>query len=188
MFAEWRDDIGVDLAHLSASLSSGSVLLTWSFDGEEPAGVRVLRGAVEPVAISGLMPGDSSKYLDRGVEPGGSYIYWLEVVDAEGTVSRFGPTEAVTIPEEAFTFLLDAAYPSPARGAVNFAYSLPADGRVVLAIYDLSGRRIATPVDSVQTAGRHEVSWNCEEIPSGVYLYRLETGAGTLTKRLVVSR
>ncbi|MCX7022195.1 MAG: T9SS type A sorting domain-containing protein, partial [bacterium] len=67
-------------------------------------------------------------------------------------------------------------------------YSLPADGRVVLSVYDLSGRRVATLVDSELTAGRHEATWNCGEVPSGVYLYRLETAAGSLTQRLVVSR
>jgi flagellar hook assembly protein FlgD len=59
---------------------------------------------------------------------------------------------------------------------------------VVLTVYDLSGRRIATQVDADQAAGRHEVSWNCGNIPSGVYLYSLETNTGSLTKRLVVSR
>ncbi|MCX7020894.1 MAG: T9SS type A sorting domain-containing protein, partial [bacterium] len=62
------------------------------------------------------------------------------------------------------------------------------DGRAVLSIYDLSGRRVATPVDSELTAGRHEVAWSCAEIPSGVYLYRLETAAGSLTNRLVIGR
>jgi hypothetical protein len=164
------------------------VLVGWTVTGDVPAGLRVLRGDAEPTYISGLMPGASARYLDRGVEPGGSYIYWLEVTDADGTVERFGPTEAVSIPEEAFTLALYAAYPSPSRDAVNFVYSIPADGRVVLSVYDLSGRRIATPVEADQAAGRHEVSWNCGDIPSGVYLYRLETNAGSLTRRLVVSR
>jgi hypothetical protein len=171
-----------------ADATDEGVLVDWRCEGGEPAGVRVLRGEEEPEAISGLMPGASARYLDRGVEPGGRYVYWLEVTEADGTVSRFGPTEAVTVPEEAFTLLLDAVYPSPARDAVNFAYSIPEDSHVVLTVYDLSGRRIATQVDADQTAGRHEVSWNCGNIPSGVYLYRLETNTGSLTKRLVVSR
>jgi hypothetical protein len=103
-------------------------------------------------------------------------------------VSRFGPTEAVRIPGETFDLVLHAAYPSPAREVVNFVYSLPNDCRVVLSVYDLSGRRVATPVDSELTAGRHEVSWSCANILPGVYLYRLETAAGSLTQRLVVSR
>ncbi len=189
---DWYFDVelgsGVDVVDFGAETTNDGILVNWRCEGGEAAGVRVLRGDVEPEAISGLMPGASARYLDRGVEPGGSYVYWLEVVDAEGVVSRFGPTETVAIPEEVFTFLLDAAYPSPSRDAVNFTYSIPDDGRVVLTVYDLSGRRIATPVDSELAAGRHEVSWNCAEIPSGVYLYRLETSSGSLTQRLVISR
>jgi len=189
---DWYFDIdlggGVDLADFGAGATDEGVLVNWRLSGEEPAGLRVLRGAGEPEMISGNLPGDSSRYLDRGVEPGGSYAYWLEVIDAEGVVSRFGPTEAVSVPGETFTLVLYAAYPSPSRDAVNFVYSLPDDGRVVLSVYDLSGRRIATPVDSELTAGRHEVSWSCGDMPSGVYLYRLETSAGSLTQRLVVSR
>ncbi|HUT97736.1 MAG TPA: T9SS type A sorting domain-containing protein [bacterium] len=189
---DWYFDVdlggGIDLADFGAGSTDEGVLVNWRLSGGEPAGVRVLRGEGEPEVISGNLTGDSSRYLDRGVEPGGSYAYWLEVTEGDGTVSRFGPTEAVTVPEETFALVLYAAYPSPSRDVVNFVYSLPDDGRVVLSVYDLSGRRVATLVDSELTAGRHEVSWNCAEIPSGVYLYRLETSAGSLTRRLVVSR
>ncbi len=189
---DWYFDVdlgvGVDIVDFGADATDEGVLVDWRCEGGEPAGVRVLRGDVEPVTISGLMPGASARYLDRGVEPGGSYVYWLEITEADGTVSRFGPTEAVSIPEETFALVLYAAYPSPSRDAVNFSYSIPADGRVVLAVYDLSGRRIATPVDADEAAGRHDVAWSCGDVPSGVYLYRLETNAGSLTRRLVVSR
>jgi hypothetical protein len=190
MFAEWRDDIDVDLAHLSASLNGECILLTWSFDGDQPTSVRLLRDSEynNPEPISGNLPGDATRYLDRGVEPGGSFRYWLEVVEADGTTGRFGPTEPITVPEETFELVLYAAYPSPSRDTINFVYSLPADGQVTLSVYDLSGRRVATLVDADETAGRHEASWNCTEVPSGVYLYSLETSAGSLTQRLVVSR
>ncbi|MCX7021838.1 MAG: T9SS type A sorting domain-containing protein [bacterium] len=189
---DWYFDVdlggGVNLADFGAGATDEGVLINWRLSGEEPAGVRVLRGEGEPEIISGVLPGDSSRYLDRGVEPGESYAYWLEVVEADGSVSRFGPTEAIAVPEETFTLVLYAAYPSPSRDVVNFVYSLPVDGRVVLTVYDLSGRRVATLVDSELTAGRHEVAWSCADVPSGVYLYRLETNAGSLTQRLVVSR
>jgi len=83
---------------------------------------------------------------------------------------------------------LKVPYPSPARDAATFSFTLSEAGPVELTVFDLAGRRVATPVDDNLTAGRHEVSWNCVEIPSGVYLYRLETAAGSLTRRLVVSR
>jgi hypothetical protein len=189
---DWYFDIdlggGVEVADFGAGATDEGILVNWRLDGEEPAGVRVLRGAGEPEVISGNLPGDSSRYLDRDVEPGGSYTYWLEVTEADGTVSRFGPAEAVTVPGETPELALYAAYPSPSRDVVNFVYSIPADGRVVLSVYDLSGRRVATLVDAELIAGRHEVAWDCAETPSGVYLYRLETAAGSLTNRLVIGR
>jgi len=189
---DWYFDVdlggGVDIVDFGAGATDEGVLVNWRLSGEEPAGVRVLRGAGEPETISGNLPGDSSRYLDRDVEPGESYSYWLEVVEADGTVSRFGPTEAVVVPEESPALVLYAAYPSPSRKVVNFVYSLPADGRAVLSVYDLSGRRVATLVNDELTAGRHEVAWDCAETPSGVYLYRLETAAGSLTNRLVIGR
>ena len=55
-------------------------------------------------------------------------------------------------------------------------------------MYDLSGRRVASLVNSDLAAGRHEVSWSCADVGSGVYLYRLETNSGSITRRLVVAR
>ena len=191
---DWYFDVdlggGVDIVDFGAGATDEGVLVNWRLSGEEPFAVRVLRGdgEVEPVNVSGALPGSAERWLDTEVESGVQYCYWLEVTEADGTVSRFGPTEAVTVPGETFTLVLYAAYPSPSREVVNFVYSIPADGRVVLSVYDLSGRRVATLVNDELTAGRHEASWNCAEIPSGVYLYRLETNSGSLTQRLVVSR
>ena len=191
---DWYFDVdlggGVDIVDFGAGATDEGVLVNWRLESEEPAGVRVLRSSDEdePVYVSGGLPGLAERWLDTEVESGVQYSYWLEVVEADGTVSRFGPTEAVTVPGETTELALYAAYPSPSQEVVNFSFSIPADGRVVLSVYDLSGRRVATLVEGDLTAGRHEVSWNCAEIPSGVYLYRLETNVGSLTRRLVVSR
>jgi len=189
---DWYFDVdlggGVDVVDFAAGATDEGFLVNWRLSGEEPAGVRVLRGADGPEMISGNLPGGSSRYLDRDVEPGGSYAYWLEVIDAEGVVSRFGPSEAVTLPVETFELVLYAAYPSPSRDTVNFTYSLSADGRVVLSVYDLSGRRIATLIDSELTAGRHDISCDASALPPGVYLARLATDSGSLTRRVVIAR
>ena len=159
--------------------------------------MRVLRSVNDggPVAIhDNPLPGSATSYLDtldKGLQPlaaGMEYRYWLEVTEADGKVSRFGPTEAVSVPKEKPELILYAAYPNPSRETINFIYSLPEEGRVELSVYDLSGRRVATLVDSELTAGRHEVSWSCADVESGVYLYRLETDSGSMTKRLVISR
>ncbi|MCX7022266.1 MAG: FG-GAP-like repeat-containing protein [bacterium] len=186
----WSDDPAVDDVELSASAAEDGILIGWTIRGDVPARLRILRevnGGISPLHTDAL-PGSARRYLDHGVEPGFEYRYWLEVVEADGSVSRFGPTEAVHIESEGIALSLSESYPSPALDTVSIALNLPEDGRVELTVYDLAGRRMATLVDSELTAGRHEVSWNCAEIPSGVYLYRLETSAGSLTNRLVIGR
>jgi hypothetical protein len=192
---DWYFDVdtggGVEVVDFGAEATDEGVLVSWRLEGEMPVGIRVLRdedytGREAPHGDG--LPGNALLYLDRDVEPGVEYRYWLEVTGADGSVMRFGPTDAVTMPEVGSELLLYAAYPNPARDAIYFVYSLPAEGSVELCVYDLSGRRVAALVDAEQAAGRHEVAWDCAEIPSGVYLYSLETDSGTLTQRLVVSR
>jgi len=182
--------VGVELAYLDVRSEDEGVLVDWSFDGETPAGVRVLRevdGELTPLHHDAL-PGSAARFLDRDIEPDVEYRYWLEVVTSDGVTCRFGPSDVVSISEEAPELVLYAAYPNPSREVINFVFSLPDDGRAALSVYDLAGRRVATPLDSELTAGRHETTWNCGDVPSGVYLYRLETTAGSLTQRLVISR
>ncbi|MCK4594243.1 T9SS type A sorting domain-containing protein, partial [bacterium] len=186
---DWYFDVdtggGIDIVDFVADAEDEGILVNWRIEGDSPSGLRVLRtiGDEEPIFLhSEPLNGDATKYLDRGVSSGVEYCYWLEVTEADGTVQRFGPTEAVTVPEYIPELILYAAYPNPSREVINFVFSLPAEGRVELSVYDLSGRRIVTLVDAEQTAGRHEVSWSCADVESGVYLYRLETGAGSITQ------
>jgi hypothetical protein len=192
----WHEgEFGVEVAELAAAPTEDGVIVSWSMTGDMPAGLRVLRsaGGEEPFSVSGALPGTAERWLDRdaydasdkGLKP---LVYWLEVTESDGTTTRFGPTEAVRGEPEALKLALSDPYPSPATEIVSMAFTLPEDGRVMLAVYDLAGRRVATVLDSETTAGRHEVSWDCAEVPSGVYLYRLTTDSGSLTKRLAVSR
>jgi len=186
----WSEGEAVDDVELSASAADDGIIIDWTIQGDFPVGLRVLREVnsdISPLHTDAL-PGSATRYLDRNVQVGEEYRYWLETVDALGVVERFGPTEAVRIEPGEMALSLSEPYPSPASDSVTIAFTLPDDGPVELAIYDLAGRRVATLENDERTAGRHEVSWNCGDIPSGVYLYRLETVAGSLTQRLVISR
>ncbi len=84
-------------------------------------------------------------------------------------------------------------YPNPFQVATEtwIPYTLARDGEVRLAIYDLLGRRLQTLVSSVQTAGEKLVSWNGRDsngdaVPAGMYVYRLESTAGVVTRSLTI--
>jgi hypothetical protein len=54
-------------------------------------------------------------------------------------------------------------------------------------VYDLLGREVAVLVNGEMSAGAHETNWNAASMPSGVYVYRLET-TGIDGQRLVESK
>jgi hypothetical protein len=174
---------------VTADVVDEGVLVGWAVTGDAPASLRVLRsaGEGEPVYVSGALPGEAVRWLDMEVDVGVGYRYWLETTDGDGTVSRFGPSDAVLFPVAVRELAL-SIYPSPASGSFTVDCTLPDDGRVSIALYDLSGRRVSTVFDGETAAGRHEYSYNAAALPPGVYLVRLATDAGTLTRRVVVAR
>ncbi len=187
-FATTRPDGDIEDVELTASSAADGVLLGWTVSGDVPAGVRVLRGVDDPVAVSGSLPGETVRWLDRYVEPGEDYVYWLESTDSDGRTERYGPTEAVVVPERTQRLVLDEPYPNPANSSVNFAFTLPEAQSVSLSVYDLSGRRVAVLTEGELPAGRHAVAWDCSEEASGVYLLRLETRDESLSRRVVIGR
>jgi hypothetical protein len=63
-------------------------------------------------------------------------------------------------------------YPNPTSGIIDFQFSTVDFQRVLLKIYDLHGREVATVVDRLMPAGEHVVSFDASDLPAGVYIYR----------------
>ena len=84
-------------------------------------------------------------------------------------------------------------YPNPARDGTVIKFALPAQAEVELAVYDLSGRRVATVAKDVRGAGVYEERYSLTDdggkpLPAGVYLYRLTAGSDVATKKMVIAR
>jgi len=188
-YAYWEGGPGVEGAELSVGVGDGGVLVGWTITGDIPASFSVLRsvGDNDSEAVSGALPGEATRWLDDDVGAGVAYRYWLEVTEDDGTVSRFGPSEAVAYRGSARQIVLDV-YPSPASASLSVEFTLLEAGRVTVALYDLSGRRVTTVYDGETTAGRHDTSYDASLLPPGVYLARLTTDSGSLTRRVVVAR
>lgn len=61
-------------------------------------------------------------------------------------------------------------------------FHLPVAGNARLVVYDLLGREVAVLVNHVESAGTHEVTINASNLPSGVYLCRLQAGSFAETR------
>jgi len=93
-----------------------------------------------------------------------------------------------TFPALPTTVELDQNYPNPFSANTEIVYTLPNAGHVRLVIYDVRGREVARLVDGRQGAGEHRVPWMAEGLPSGLYVYRLETGQTAQTRTMMLVR
>ena len=67
-------------------------------------------------------------------------------------------------------------------------YGIPEWSHVTLRVFDILGRTVATLVDGPQEAGNHYVVFSGRELASGMYLYRLQAGNFSMTKKMLVIR
>ena len=82
-------------------------------------------------------------------------------------------------------------HPNPFNPQTVIVFSLPRVQEASLRIYDLQGKLVRTLVQGVQTAGRHEVTWQGRNesdgaVASGLYFYRLTTDAGEQVRKMTL--
>jgi len=101
------------------------------------------------------------------------------------------PTAAVTERKEAEVseFRLAQNHPNPFNGSTRIEYNLSRSQSISLAVYDLSGRLLTVLLRAVQPAGHHQLVWRPEnQLASGVYLLRLQSGSTVISRKMLYLR
>jgi len=154
---------------------------------------------------------DHAPGLPEGFEDG--YLRWVPAISADGTIAivqwfdlfynsayyllEFENTVAIDEQDPADEAATPAAlrlaqnYPNPFNPMTTIEFAVPRAQPVQLAIYDLGGRLVRELVSGQVAEGAHRVVWNGTDergnsVPSGTYLYRLDTGAHTRLRTLTL--
>ncbi len=185
LFCEHEDQTAVEYANAEVSSREEGLLIDWETEGD-CVGIDLYRlGGVGNELLAAGLPSTSS-YLDA-VTSAGTYSYQLVAHSSDGTTLTFSTGE-IDWRTSGEPLALAEPYPNPAVDAVTVSFSLPEESVVELTAYDLAGRRVATLTSQSYSAGRHSVEWTTSNLPTGMYLLRLNTSDTTLTKRVVISR
>ena len=119
---------------------------------------------------------------------------WLEIekldmstADGRLVTPALSRTDAL-LPDE---YTLDQNYPNPFNPETNISFGLPEAGEARLVVYNILGRKVRTLLDEYYPAGTHTVTWDATDdygstVASGVYFYRLETEATTLSHKMML--
>jgi hypothetical protein len=86
------------------------------------------------------------------------------------------------------TYLLQQNYPNPFNPSTTILFSIPTSEFVTLKVYDVLGREIATLVNENLSAGSYSYNFDAKNLTSGVYLYKLQAGKYSETKKMMLIR
>ena len=105
---------------------------------------------------------------------------------------RWHPRTQLSIDEEPAiapeTFTLNQNYPNPFNPTTTIEFSLNTASGVKLTVYDILGQEVARLVDGYKPMGSHKIQWRANEMPSGIYYYRLEADGISKTHKMVLMK
>ena len=78
--------------------------------------------------------------------------------------------------------------PNPFSQNTEIRFSIPSSEHVILKVYNIIGQDVVTLVDNELEPGEYRVNFNAQELPNGIYLYRLDAGNQVQIKRCTILR
>ena len=86
------------------------------------------------------------------------------------------------------SYELQQNYPNPFNPSTNIRFSIVDARFVILKVYDILGRGVATLVNERMSPGVYTVAWNASRFASGIYFVRLQAGNFTAVRKVVLMK
>jgi len=121
-------------------------------------------------------------FSDADINQSGTYYYRLKQIDNDGTYEYSDVVSVeVGVPNN---FYLSQNYPNPFNPETSIDFTLPEKQLVSLRIYNTLGELVGELVNEEREAGSYSVTFDASRLPSGVYIYRLQTSSFAANKKM----
>ncbi len=175
----------------SASVSSGVITLVGSPTSYTYTNPRFFGGSYDgfsSVASDTLtLNGASTAFIYSNPRFFGGSFSGASTVrgDSIFTLDVEEKTPSVRIPKD---YALAQNYPNPFNTTTMIQYDLPFASAVRLELFDMLGRKVATLINTTQSAGTHAYTLRASDfaLSSGIYFYRLQAGEYVHTRKMVL--
>ncbi|HAY32710.1 MAG TPA: T9SS type A sorting domain-containing protein [Ignavibacteria bacterium] len=192
----YNGTLPVELSSFVSSISNNNVTLKWSTSSEfNNRGFDIERKTGSENAVwskIGFTEGNGTvneiknySFKDQNLSAG-NYSYRLKQIDFNGNYEYFELQNEVIIgvPQK---FELSQNYPNPFNPNTKINFSIPADSKVSLNIYDMSGKLVASLINNeFKSANYYSVDFNGSNLATGTYFYSLISGSNTDTKKMIL--
>lgn len=139
-------------------------------------GVNISDGNYEiAVTVGQVLTGDASN-LSLRCRAGFWNLPVKPITSVEQDASNYIPKE----------FQLHQNYPNPFNPSTTIQFELPKRSSVIIDVFDVLGRKVATLVDEEMPSGTHRVVFDASGLAGGAYFYRMQAERFEMTKKLVL--
>lgn len=146
---------------------------SWTDDDFTIGNPRFTNDEVEYWITAKLSPTQQSLEGNHVVKYGTSWIQWkISSQNAENELS----------------YNLKQNYPNPFNPSTNISYQLKEDGFVNLKVYNSIGETVAELVNQRQEQGNYSIEFDASNLPSGIFLYKIQTNNFTDVKKMILLR
>ena len=183
----------IELSQFSASTTNSSVELKWKTETEvNNYGFEVQRSSKsEEWHTLGFVNGNGNSnspknysYEDKSVNTSGAHSYRLKQIDNDGSY-EYSKTIEVHLGTPA-NIDLKQNYPNPFNPSTTINFTLPVVDQVSLVVYNAIGEQVKVLYNGMLEAGVHSFNFNGDELPSGLYVYKLTTSTNTQIRKMML--
>ena len=186
--------IPVEFSAFTASVSGNEVNLNWSTATEtnnKGFDIERVSGNTEWVKV-GFVEGKGTtteeqtySFTDKEV-PAGKYTYRLKQIDLNGSCSY---SDEVTVQvQSVYTYFLAQNYPNPFNPSTTIKFGVKEKSNVRIDIFNSIGEKVNTVLNAEREPGNYQVEFNASDLPSGVYIYRIEAGKYNSIKKMILMK
>jgi len=184
----------VELISFTASTNNSIVELHWQTETEvNNYGFEILRCSQNTNWLKiGFLEGygnsnspKSYSFTDKYPTGGCNFKYKLKQIDNDGSYEYSTEIEVKLVTNN---FNLYQNYPNPFNPETKISYTVPKTSDIVMKVFDILGIEIETLFSEQKQTGTYEITWNAEDLPSGVYFYRIQAGSFVETKKMVLMK
>ncbi|MEJ2242848.1 MAG: T9SS type A sorting domain-containing protein, partial [Candidatus Bathyarchaeota archaeon] len=83
-------------------------------------------------------------------------------------------------------YRLSQNFPNPFNPSTKIEYSIPQSSQIQIKVFDVLGNEIKTLINEEKPSGAYELTWNAENLPSGVYFYQMRAGGFVQTRKMIL--
>ncbi|MEJ2195792.1 MAG: T9SS type A sorting domain-containing protein [Ignavibacteriaceae bacterium] len=181
----------VELAFFTGSLNGNNIELRWRTETEVNNYGFFIERATENLDwltlgfVEGNGNSNSANYYsfsDSDIYESGNYNYRLRQTDNDGTF-EYSDVLTVTV-DVPVLYSLSQNYPNPFNPETRIDYSIPEQQNVTFRVYNMLGEMVKELVNEVKPAGTYTVTFDGSDLPSGVYVYRIQAEGFSENKKM----